>query len=109
MKKMQTAVLALTAATGMALMGASSAQAAEKPAQVTPAKQKAPVPLKHRTAKMVVDPADVTVDEHGNVMIKDPDLAKAVLKLQGVKGANMDGLCCGGCGCSGKLAGSNVE
>ena len=98
MKKMQKAVVALTAATGMALMGVSVAQTNPKPKEVTPVKQKAPVPVKHRTSKLAFDPADISVDHNGNVVIKDPELASAVLKIKGTKGAVMDNVLCGaGC------------
>jgi len=100
MKKMQTAVLALTAATGMALVGTSAAQTNPKPKVIVPpSRQQAPVPVKHRTAKLAFDPADIYVDQYGNVVIKDAQLASEVQRVKGLKGPAMDNILCG-IGCS---------
>jgi len=56
--------------------------------------------MKKRTAKLGVDPADISVDEHGNVVIKDAALASEVVKLKGAKGGVWSDICCSGCGCS---------
>jgi hypothetical protein len=82
MKKMQTAVMALTAATVMALVGAGNMQADHKPKGNPPTNQQSPVPSKNRSIMLAVDPADVSVDQFGNVVIKDTALAAEVRRLQ---------------------------
>lgn len=54
-----------------------------------------------RTSKLVVNPKDVTIDEQGNVVIKDPALAEAIKASQGqTRGVFLGDICCDGCGCS---------
>jgi hypothetical protein len=79
-------------------MGVSVAQTNPKPKEVTHAKQKAPEPVKHRTSKLAFDPADISVDKEGNVVIKDKLLASEVLKFKAAGGTVMDnGTCGAGC------------
>ena len=54
-----------------------------------------------RTAKLSVNPADVTIDARGHVVIKDLALAEAIKAYQAHKEpvADMGDICCHGCGC----------
>lgn len=53
-----------------------------------------------RTGKLAVDLSTVSVDEHGNVVIRDRQLAEELRKAQkrGPVAAD-DNVCCSGCGC----------
>jgi len=63
-----------------------------------------------RIAKLSVDPADVTINEDGHVVIRDAALSAEVMKLQGSEEDAVKGdILCDGCPCTDGICDCNVN
>ncbi len=100
MQNIKKAVVTLTAISGMCLAGATGVPADQHSTKPQTSTTKHLVRAKARRAKIMVDPANVSIDHNGNVLIKDPELARQIRGSMANKGVDMDGWCCSGCGCS---------